>query len=673
LIICFFHGQPGVEGAVYRPEHRPGPEPEQPFSYERKFDLTQQKVIFNPIGKYATDVTFAHIELRVSFAPFLALFEEMDKDIQIVRNISQAFRQAGGKNPTNRNTLMADILDSGLAAVIFPAKVASERFTETLYKLPEVSKEDAAYEAHGRLRRQTLDYDFEQEQLREQEHRRSLRQRRFVEALVGVGASIIGVLWDVFKQRDISRVKDRLRTLEQTTNVQSDRIQMLMQTTVTQSKLLEGHSKYLKALDKQLLTELSIDPHGTLLKMRTFGSLIEDQVRLFGDTVKMAQLGKLNPDQFSYELIKEVAKFIWDLEDTHDLVSPIHKPADVFKMPLSYLYNLETEHLEFIVHVPLTRPQQVLDMYEFFPFPMTMTNDRTRVALPRPGAHNILAYNGLKEYQTMSSSDLVGCFVIDRVHYCANRQVLKTNWAHTCLSALFTMNQEAATRYCDFQIQPADERIVKLDQSRFMVYTNRVLVAEKYCGDATHESVNIQEGSIVQVGPGCRLKLDSHQIYGEQGINRAFDDPRVFSWTWDAKRVLRNFSGEHLDRAFAAMEHEAGMTSFETEDLLQQLDIQRLEQELEHAQTEQKLLVQNLNNPFSIFHWIGVGMSALVTFVAVTILAGCAIRSFRQLSQARYQPPSPNNPHLALEMPAPSAPVAIPSPEARPVGFVRGY
>ena len=108
----------------------------------------------------------------------------------------------------------------------------------------------------------------------------------------------------------------------------------------------------------------------SLLKMRTFGSVIEDQVRVFGDTVKMGQLGKLNPDQFSYQLIKDVAKFIWELEETHKLESPIHKPADLFKMPLSYLYNLKTEHLEFIVHVPLTRPQQILDMYEFHPFRM---------------------------------------------------------------------------------------------------------------------------------------------------------------------------------------------------------------------------------------------------------------------------------------------------------------
>jgi hypothetical protein len=403
--------------------------------------------------------------------------------------------------------------------------------------------------------------------------------------------------------------------------------------------------------------------------------VIEDQVRVFGDTVKMGQLGKLNPDQFSYDLLRNVTDFIWELENTHDLVSPIRRPADLFKMPLSYLYNLKTEHLEFILHVPLTRPQQVLDMYEFHPFPMTMTNDRSRVAIPRPGAHNILAYNGQKEFQTMSSSDLLGCFIIDRIHYCANRQVLKTNWAHTCLSALYTMNQEAATRYCDFQIQPADERVVKLDQTRFLVYTNRVLMAEKYCGESQHESLHIQEGSIVQVDAGCRIKLDAHQIYGERGYSRAFDDPKIFSWTWDAKRVLRNFSGAHLDQAFAAMEHEAGMTSFETEDLLQQMDIQRLEQELERAESEQATLVRDLSNPFSIFHWIGVGISALVTFVAVTVLAGCLIRRFRQLSDQMHQRPPSSNP--MLELPAPSAPVvaplAAPPTGARPLGFVRSH
>jgi hypothetical protein len=34
------------------------------------------------------------------------------------------------------------------------------------------------------------------------------------------------------------------------------------------------------------------------------------------------------------------------------------------------------------------------------------------------------------------------------------------------------MNQVAATRYCDFKIQPADERVLKLDLNNYLIYTN---------------------------------------------------------------------------------------------------------------------------------------------------------------------------------------------------------
>ena len=37
---------------------------QQPFSYQRTHDLKDQEVIFNPIGGYATDVTFLRAEIR---------------------------------------------------------------------------------------------------------------------------------------------------------------------------------------------------------------------------------------------------------------------------------------------------------------------------------------------------------------------------------------------------------------------------------------------------------------------------------------------------------------------------------------------------------------------------------------------------------------------------------
>ena len=38
-----------------------------PFAYERSHDIRNQKVVFNPVGQYATDVSFIHAKIRMPF------------------------------------------------------------------------------------------------------------------------------------------------------------------------------------------------------------------------------------------------------------------------------------------------------------------------------------------------------------------------------------------------------------------------------------------------------------------------------------------------------------------------------------------------------------------------------------------------------------------------------
>ena len=53
----------------------------------------------------------------------------------------------------------------------------------------------------------------------------------------------------------------------------------------------------------------------------------------------------------------------------------------------------------------------------------------------------------------------------------------------------------------------------------------------------------------------------------------AGSEPKIFDWRWDAKRVLKNISESQFKDAIRELEHEAGMISFETEDILQQVDL----------------------------------------------------------------------------------------------------
>ena len=109
-------------------------------------------------------------------------------------------------------------------------------------------------------------------------------------------------------------------------------------------------------------------------------------------------------------------------------------------MPMSDVYNRADKVFYFIVHIPLVRPEQVMDMFEYVPFPMTLSTSETLVALPRPGAHNVLAINQNPEYQVLSSGELQHCIKLAKVHYCKGGQVLKTNFCKSCLGALYVQD-----------------------------------------------------------------------------------------------------------------------------------------------------------------------------------------------------------------------------------------
>ena len=145
-----------------------------------------------------------------------------------------------------------------------------------------------------------------------------------------------------------------------------------------------------------------------------------------------------------------------------------------------------------------------MDMFEYVPFPMTLSTSENHEALPRPGTHDVLSINQNQEYQLLSSGELQHCFKLAQVHYCKGRQILKTNFCKSFLGALYVKDSEAASWYCDFQIQPADELVFKLSGDKYLVYTRNDLLATRTCG-ATQTQLQITEGTTIKISAGCNV------------------------------------------------------------------------------------------------------------------------------------------------------------------------
>ena len=88
-------------------------------------------------------------------------------------------------------------------------------------------------------------------------------------------------------------------------------------------------------------------------------------------------------------------------------------------------------------------------------------------------------------------------------------------------------------------------------------------------GTEDQETIQITGGTTISIQGGFHV---NHKIYGEESIRHSTLDTRIFDWNWDAKRLLRNITTPQFIQVMWELEHKAGVISFETEDILQQVD-----------------------------------------------------------------------------------------------------
>lgn len=103
----------------------------------------------------------------------------------------------------------------------------------------------------------------------------------------------------------------------------------------------------------QLNLELNPDSIGTIFKMRAFCGSLKTK---FGFS---ATPWNWHNWESSWNQLNNITRFIWDMEENHNLDSSINAPAGLFTMPLSYLHNLEDQRLDFIE--PMYLGHQLLD------------------------------------------------------------------------------------------------------------------------------------------------------------------------------------------------------------------------------------------------------------------------------------------------------------------------
>ena len=149
----------------------------------------------------------------------------------------------------------------------------------------------------------------------------------------------------------------------------------------------------------------NVNQTSSFTKFKQMSSLCQYEVWIFSNTVAVAQIRKINPDQISSEALENVMVLLQMVTNQRN-----GHPGEISGRPFYEAYVLRVQQwagkLLFHHSYYLTQPEQAMDNYHYILFPMTMFTSEHYFVLPRPGHHNVLAINKKQEYQVLSSAEL---------------------------------------------------------------------------------------------------------------------------------------------------------------------------------------------------------------------------------------------------------------------------
>ncbi len=201
----------------------------------------------------------------------------------------------------------------------------------------------------------------------------------------------------------------------------------------------------------RVLAQVNTDEH----KLRAVGATFER-------IIITAFNQRLAPGALSSDVLHQIIYHINDIANKNHFHKFIHEPADLYKLEVSFIHRPEDQTIILILHVPFVEAEQLLPLNEFVSLPIHFNFSANISVMPDVGRADLIAIGDTETFQTLSSSDLVGCRRLGQTFFCEGHPVLKTNLVHDCLGSLFLGTATLIKAKCKFRISDTRERFLAL-------------------------------------------------------------------------------------------------------------------------------------------------------------------------------------------------------------------
>ena len=295
--------------------------------------------IFNPVGKYATDVHYQLVRIPIHFAPI----KKAQEDLSIFMfNIKNLVKTRATEIPITQIVELANVT----------LNMVKSRTKNMILNLPT-----SKFSPHGS------------------------EKKRFLDLIFGITGTVFGIAnaYQISKlNAQMAKLNTRTDMLVDITQLHENHLHALDIQMNNSANILTDFVKYNPAVASQALT-------GMLMHVEQVQTQIEDGL-------DQAQVHRLSHKLFPNDVLESIKSNIDITASKNNYISFVKQTTDLFQIPLSYVYQPGNETVSLILHIPFVKPENLLQMHQYLPFPLSHELSPNHSVTPAVGQNDILAY-----------------------------------------------------------------------------------------------------------------------------------------------------------------------------------------------------------------------------------------------------------------------------------------
>ena len=472
--------------------------------------------LFNPIGKYATDVHYMHIRIPIFFKPVLQNMDNIITTMKETMNFGQQTTMA--TNP---------IIQHCALEITTQVDLLRSNFVDIIDNLPN----NGVSEYH--------------------------RKKRFFDILFGLTGTAFGIANSIAIANINTQIAKNIH-----------RTDLLIDISQIHENHLHNIDDQIINIDTTLREFIQFNPSYVTSTASTMMFQAVDVYNRISNAVSQAQLHRLSPLTFSHSVLKTIKTHIDLFALDKNYVSFVTHISDLYQLEASFVYQPNNLTFNIILHVPLVKPEYLLTLNQYIPFPLSQDFSANHSLTPAVGGNDILAFGHMNTFKIVSQTDLSSCHRMGDTYFCKGRNVLQTRMEETCLGAIFARHLTGMKTYCKFELKPLREQVFQLSRNKWQVFSKTQFTTSKVCENSA-SPMAIGFTTTVTLESGCKVLLQSNILYAEHEESVTIE-PLHFTWAWNISAIFPDIPKSEFSQALQSL-HEYGLHVVEATDIAHHL------------------------------------------------------------------------------------------------------